>query len=168
MEALVHRRALGRFFVLAVVGAATILTACGLDNPYLPQSALQSESAAKLRYPGATQLGRVSSDRGMTFDGPLPAVDGFVFGADVDREGLFAYYDRELRRLGWQQDGYGIYETTVETDAWGWCKPRLTFRLAIKDQSRAYDASFYKGQTYRTVFEANLQGRDADVLCPKR
>jgi len=168
MEALVHGRALGRSCLLVFAAATVILTACDLDNPYLPQSALQNEPAAKLRYPGATQLGRVSHERETTFDGPLPAVDGFVFGADVGREDLFAYYDRELRRLGWQQDDYGIYETTVETDMWGWCKPRMSFRLAIKDQDRAYDPSFYKGRTYRTVFEANLQGRDADVPCPKR
>lgn len=154
--------------MLAIAVATAILTACLPDNPYLPRSALQNESVAKLRYPGATELGRGGHDRETTLDGPLPAVDGAIFGADVGREELFAYYDRELRRLGWQQDLYEIYRTTVDTDAWGWCKPRLTFRLAIEDQNRAYDPSFYKGQTYRTVFEANLQGRDADVPCPKR
>jgi hypothetical protein len=167
VEALVHGRTLGKLCALAITATA-LLTACLPESPYLPRSSLQNEPAAKLRYPAATQLGRVSTEREMTFDGPLPAIEGAVFGADVNREDLFAYYDRELRGLGWQQDLYEIYRTTVETDAWGWCKPRMSFRLAIKDRDRAYDPSFYKGQTYRTVFEANLQGRDADVTCPKR
>ena len=153
---------------VVVVVTALLLSGCLADNPYVSRSTLQAEAAAKLRYPGATELSRGGHDRETTIDGPLPAVDGAIFGADADRDALFNYYDRELRRLGWQQDGYEVYRTTVETDAWGWCKPRMTFRVAIEDQDRAFQPSFYKGQTYRAVFEANLQGRDADVPCPKR
>jgi len=168
VEASVHRTALKTRPVLLVIVIAALLSGCLADNPYVSRSTLQAEAAAKLRYPGVTELSRGGHDREMTIDGPLPAVDGTIFGADADRDALFSYYDGELRRLGWQQDGYGVYRTTVETDAWGWCKPRMTFRVAIEDQSRAFQPSFYKGQTYRTVFEANLQGRDADVPCPKR
>ncbi len=169
MEALVHQRALGSCRALPLFAVALLLiTSCDLTNPFLPRSALQGDPAAKIRYPDSTELAKVGYERQVTLEGPAPAVDGFIFGADTSRDEVFYYYDRELRRLGWQQDTYSIYRSTVELVAWGWCKPRMTFRLGVKDASRAFQADLYQGRTYQIVFEANLQGREADVPCPKR
>lgn len=170
MEALVHRRALSRESWKFLVFAAAMLftAACDLTNPFPSRSALQTDAAAKIRYPASTELARVGYERRTTLEGPRPAVDGFIFGADASRDDLFHHYDRELRRLGWQQDTYSIYRSTVEFVAWGWCKPRMTFRVGVKDASRAFQPDLYQGRTYQIVYEADLQGREADVPCPKR
>ena len=53
---------------------------------------------------------------------------------------------------------------TVELAAWGWCKGAMVFRIGIQD--RAFRPEFYKGQTFATVFDAGLTGRDPSAGCP--
>jgi hypothetical protein len=44
----------------------------------------------------------------------------------------------------------------------------MTFRIGIQDQPRAFRPEFYKGQTFRAVFDARLRGRDPALGCPER
>ncbi|MEK6619376.1 MAG: hypothetical protein AABZ26_00210, partial [Chloroflexota bacterium] len=80
---------------------------------------------------------------------------------------VFGFYSGELERLGWKRDSYQVFASTGETDAWGWCKPRMRFRLAIQKPGD-FEPSFYRGKTFATVFDATLIGRDPDVPCPAR
>ena len=166
MEAVVHRSALSGAVLL--VAAALLFAAClGPQNPFPERSVLLAEPAATLRMAGAEELAKVGDERRMTIEGPISAFEGAIFGSQASALEVFAFYDRELRRLGWVQDRF-VIRSTVELDAWGWCKPRLLFRLAIKDRERAFEPRFYQGRTYATVFDARIRGRDPDAPCPNR
>lgn len=101
----------------------------------------------------------------MTIEGPRNAFHGAIFGTQASQEEVSAFYDDELTRLGWQRDTYQVFASTGELEAWGWCKPRMRFRLAIKKPGN-FEESFYQGKTFATVFDARLIGRDPDVACP--
>src|SRR5438270_4889528 len=146
---LVTRRAVG---VLLLV----IVAACGSDVPGL--STLQGDRAAAIRMADVVELGDFSGDKHTTIDGPQPAFDTHVFGTQATQDAVHAFYDRQLQQLGWQADRLAGPMTTVELVAWGWCKGGgLVFRVGIEDQPRAFKPEFYKGQTFQTVFEADIQ-----------
>jgi hypothetical protein len=152
-----------RILLLACVFFAAT---CGPSTPSL--GALQKESAAAIRMRDVVELGHFSDDARTTLEGPQPAFDSRVFGTQATDDAVRAFYDGELQRLGWQSDRLAGVMTTVELAACGWCKGAMVFRVGIEDQPRAFKPDFYRGQTFRTVFEAAIQGRDPGLGCPER
>ncbi len=146
--------------------ALLLASAACLGNPYVERRDLVADPAWKLRMPGSEELAHFADERRMTIDGPVAPYDGFAFGTQARDLEVFAFYDGELRRMGWQQE-YLISAATTELRVWAWCKPRLLFRLGIEDQERAFRPEFYRGRSYVTVFDARLQGRDPDAPCPE-
>lgn len=104
----------------------------------------------------------------MTIDGQQMAFDAHVFGTQVSAADVHAFYERELARLDWKTDPLATSPDTVELDAWGWCKGAMVFRIGIQDQARAFRQDFYRGQTFKTVFDARIRGRDPARGCPAR
>lgn len=155
--------AVRRSVAIAFVSMLT-LSSCSLSEPDL--SSIQRESAAGLRMADAVELGHFYGDKITTFEGPQPAFDGRVFGIQASDTDVHAFYDRELRRLGWQPDRLAGTLGSVELAAWGWCKDAMNFRIGIQDQPRAFRPEFYKGQTFRTVFDASMIGHDPSLGCP--
>ena len=141
-----------------------VVVACAGIGP-VERGELVSDPAWKLRMPGTEELAHFSDERRMTLDGPVDAYDGFAFGTQASDLEVFAFYDQELRRLGWRREPL-VSPSTVELRIWGWCKPRILFRLATKDQPRAFRPEFYRGRSYVTVFDARLRGRDTSFPCP--
>jgi len=117
---------------------------------------------------GVTELGHFFGDKESTFEGPQPAHDDRIFGTQVTADEVRAFYDQELQRLGWQPDRLAGVLGSVELAAWGWCKGAIAFSIGIEDQPRAFKPEFYKGQTFRTVFDARMTGRDPSLGCPER
>ncbi len=60
------------------------------------------------------------------------ASHGHVFGTQQSRDAVFAYYQRELMRLGWKTTHDPIL-STVEADGWAWCKPRRP--LSVRERT---------------------------------
>ena len=142
----------------------TILAACSPGSPDL--AALQRESAASLRLPDAVDLGHFYSDKLSTLEGPQVAFEAHVFGTQRSDEDVRTFYDRELVRLGWQADRLAASLSTTELAASGWCKGAMKFRIGIQDQPRAFRPEFYRGQSFQTVFDARIVGRDPAIGCP--
>lgn len=146
--------------------ATLLVLSCGPDaNGFVDRATLSKEPAAQLRLPRASELAHVGRERTTTFEGPRSGFDGYILGTDADQETVYAYYARELERLGWTRETTGS-ASTDEITAWWWCKPRMNYRLAIKDQKKAFRPEFYQGQTFRTVFDATLIGREPGIPCP--
>lgn len=116
--------------------------------------------------PDAIELGHFSGEKISTIEGPQTAFDARAFGIQSSDADAQAFYDRELQRLGWQPDRLATSLGSVELAAWGWCKGAMKFRVGIQDQPRAFRPEFYKGQTFRTVFDARIAGRDPSLGCP--
>ena len=151
---------------LALVLIAALAIACGSSDKYVDRATLLREAAAALRFPGATELSHVTAERAMTIDGEQTAWDGGIFGTDATDAAVFAFYDPQLRGMGWMPDLISSIGTSVELRTWGWCKPGMSYRLGIEDQARAFDPSFLGGRTFRTVFDARVVSRDKAVACP--
>ncbi len=149
---------------LAVI--ALVVAVCTPGTP--SRSALQGDPASKLRMPSAVELLHFGGDNQMTLDGPLDAWDGYIFGVPVDAAEVLAFYDRELARLGWSVDPLRLTQLSTETEAKVWCRSLLAFRIGIKDQARAFQPDFYRGQTFRTVYEARITAQPPGTTCPAR
>ena len=149
-----------------VSGVLLIVAACGTGEPDL--ATLQRDPAATIRLADAVELGHFYGDKHMSLDGPQPAFDSHVFGAQVTDDAVKAFYDRQLRQFGWQADPLAGTMMSAELSATGWCKGAMEFRIGIEDQARAFKPEFYRGQTFRTVYDAAIQGRDPALGCPER
>jgi hypothetical protein len=149
--------------VVRKIVVALVLVSCAPER-FVDRATLLADPAAKLRPPGVVELGHFGSDRITTFEGPQAAFDGFLFGTQDAEQGVLSYYESELGRSGWQRDRMSAFRATTETVAWGWCKGRMDFRLAVEDQARAFRPEVYRGQTFATVFATDLQSRE--LPCP--
>lgn len=145
---------------------ALVVAACTPGTP--SRSALQRDPASQLRMAGAVELLHFGGDNQMTLDGPIDAWDGYIFGLAVDPADVFAFYERELAKLGWSVDPLRLTRLSTETQAKVWCKSSLAFRVGIEDQARAFRPDFYRGQTFRTVYEARITARPPGTTCPAR
>lgn len=146
---------------------AAMLVSCGADTAeFVDRATLLKETAAQLRFPDAVELAHVGAERVTTFEGAQSAFDGYILGTDANSEAVFAFYERELERLGWQRDRIVGIKSSAEIEAWGWCRGRADFRLAIKDQAKAFHPEFLGGRTFRTVFDARLVSRRLSTPCP--
>jgi hypothetical protein len=166
VEASLLSRALdgARLLVLAVV--ASIAVACAPDTQvFVDRTFLLNDPAANVRPPGAVELAHVSRERVTTFEGPQPAFEGHILGSDLSSEAVRAYYASQLESAGWLLEPTTI-RATDELAAWWWCKERVTYRLAIKDQEKAFRPEFLGGRTFATVFDARIQSRDRAHPCP--
>lgn len=99
----------------------------------------------------------------MNITGPEPAFYGHVWGVQLTLDEVFAYYSAGLARLGWVPD-FGPTLSSGELQGWGWCKPRLFFRLAIFDPARYDRVGIQDGTRYRAVIDARINGTDR--ACP--
>ncbi len=139
---------------LVVIVCLALVSACAQSGE-LERSDLVKDPAVALRMPGADQLGHVGGERIKTLDGEQPPFEGYIFGTAASTEEVLAFYTQELARLGWKPNvSAGL--STVELDVRWWCSPKVTFRLGIKDKARAFEAAFYRGKDYATVFDATL------------
>ncbi len=160
---MLHGSGVARFARVALISA---VVGCSPGDPDL--AALQREPAAAIRLSDATDLGHFSGEKASTLEGPQPAFDAHVFGAQRSAEEVRAFYDQALVRSGWQADRLAASLSTTELQAWGWCKGAMKFRIGIEDQPRAFRPEFYRGQSFQTVFDARIVGRDPAIGCPTR
>lgn len=134
-----------------------LASAClGPLHPSLERSELVADPASRLRMPGAEELAHFAREREFTVEGPAFSFDRYLFGTMATTDEVVASYDRELRRLGWTPDRFAVVSGTTDLRVRGWCKPRMAFRVAEKDQDVAFNPSIYRGKTYTTFFDAGL------------
>jgi len=150
---------------LILVLAAFPLASCADTEEFVERSVLLRDPVSQLRLPAAVELAHVGAERVATFEGPQSAFDGYILGTNADADAVLAYYARELERLGWTREATTRHATT-ELAAWWWCKERMTYRLAIEDQKKAFQPEFYQGQTFQTVLDATLMSRSRFHPCP--
>ena len=165
MEDVVQRGALSRRWLLVV--AATLLLASCLPwvNQSPERSELVADPAAKVRMPGADELAHFAREKEFTVEGQAHAFDAHVFGTSAREQEVIAFYDQRITALGWVRDDFAVFAGSTDLKARGWCKSRMAYRLAIKDQRRAFNPEFYRGKTYVTVYDAGLQAREPDAKC---
>lgn len=165
MDGLVQRAALALLSVLMAVGCVNAESPPDdTRNPYLPLAALKAEEASTLAMPGAERLRPVSGERFMNITGPEPSFVGAVYGIPGTQADTFAFYDRELLRLGWQRARDPI-PASGEKVTRGWCKPQMYFRLAIYDPERYARTGIEGGERFATVFDASIVAT-GDLPCP--
>jgi hypothetical protein len=126
-------------------------------NPYLPLAVVRAEPAASLVPPGGTLIREVGAETFENITGWQAAFFGHVYGAQSQPEDVFNFYERELRKLAWLPD-FGPTLSTGELRGWGWCKPRMFFRLAIFDPAEYDRTGIRDGAAYRVVFDARISG----------
>jgi len=152
----------------ALLAFLVVLSSCSQYLGAVDLHDLQSDPASQLRMPATDLLGQGGKDRTLTPDGPSMAFYGGVFGTQASKEEVLAFYERELTKLGWTRYNRGVNQSTTDLRVDGWCKPRVTFRLAIVDQDRFAPRFDSSGRRYSTIFNADLVGVDPGEKCPGR
>lgn len=135
-------------------------------HPSLERSALLADRAAALRMPGVDEVAHFGAERELTVDGPAFAFDRRMFGTQASAEEVLAFYERELGRLGWTRDDIAVVKSTTDLRVFGWCRSRMTFRLAIKhprDHPRWIATA--GGTAYPTFFDAGLIAVEKEAKC---
>lgn len=141
------------------LAAALAAGACGQNTPggYLPEATLRQDAASELAPPGATSLATLSAEPFNNITGPQAGFYGHLFGTDLGSDDVSAFYARELVARGWRATRAPIRGST-ESQAWGWCKPNMLFRLAILERD-GYDARGLPGADRSAlVFDATIVG----------
>lgn len=158
--------------LVGLLGLALLLPACGWStgpqstptprpNPYTPLRDLRADPAGMLRLPTSDYLAGGGEERFTpAFGQPSPASLLGTYGTPAPQEEVFAFYDRELRVLGFAFIPNGSIPGSTETVVWSWCRPGARYRLSIREQARGLEPTVLQGRTYRTVFDARLIGRD--------
>ena len=139
-----------------------------LMPPKTPDHAdLVADPAFALRPPDSDQLLEVGDDAFHGIDGSYDAFAGHVFGTTMSSADVYAWYERELARLGWRTEPPPYARSTTEIENRLYCRSGATFRLAIEDKTRAFQPALYKGKDYTTVFDATLMAADPRSACPR-
>ena len=139
----------------------------GAGNPYALLADLQREPAAALQLPGSTELARNGQEREVFRFRPRGAIIGSSFGTTEGQDAVFAYYDRELRALGYTDATIGFLPSQNELALRGWCRPgTAVVRLAVIDQSIDYLPKDVRDGRYRTVFSVSIDGLQPTDTCP--
>lgn len=85
--------------------AAFLMVAVASCGDGLPSMAeLKSRPESGLHPPDARFVAHNEHDAEQTIDGPVVAIVGDVFATEDDADGIFAYYETELPRLGYVRD----------------------------------------------------------------
>lgn len=155
---------------LAVVGIAVAFAAWMIWStpPKTPDHAdLVADPAFALRPPDSDQLLEVGDNAFQGIDGGYAAFAGHVFGTTMSSAEVYAWYERELARLGWRIQPPPYSRGSAEIENRLYCRPGASFRLAIDDKTRAFQPALYKGKDYTTVFDATLIAADPRSACPR-
>jgi len=132
----------------------------------LERADLEAEAAFAVQMPGADELARVGGDRRFTLEGEQNPFAGHIYGTTATSADVYAFYETELARLGWRKQLPPYPRSTAELENRIYCKIGAEFRLAIKNQDTAFQAGFYRGRTYTTVFDATVLSGDPRSPCP--
>jgi hypothetical protein len=154
-------RRLGVLLLIALAGSGCLPS----DNPSLERRDLLADPAANVRMPGADELAHFGREKEFTVDGPGFAFDSYLYGTQATDTDVISFFDQQLKRLGWTRDESSVVMGTTDLRARGWCKPRMTYRLAIVDKDHSYEPSIYRGKRYVTVFDAGLLSVRPDARC---
>jgi hypothetical protein len=156
--------------VVALVPVAVFVVGVALvwprATPPLERADLESDAAFALHMPGADELARVGGDRIFTFEGEQNPFAGHIYGTTATSADVYSYYESELERLGWLKQSPPYPRSSAELENRLYCKTGLGFRLAIKNKDTAFQAAFYRGRDYTTVFDARLHPHDPKSPCP--
>jgi hypothetical protein len=150
---------------LVVVGVALFWPRAA---PPLERADLEADPAFALQMPGADELAHVGGDRRFEFGGAFEQQPfaGHIYGATATSADVYSYYESELERLGWLKQSPPYPRSSAELENRLYCKTGLGFRLAIKNKDTAFQAAFYRGREYTTVFDARLHPNDPKSPCP--
>jgi len=167
MNRLLGSRAL-RLALAAAVSAGVVVgfALWSGANAWLDLAVLQADPAFALRMPGSDELAEVGTEQEFGIEGRTSAFAGHISGTVATSADVYAFFDRELGRLGWRLDTPPFSRSTAEIENRLYCKRKASFRLAIKDSS-AFQAAFYRGKSYTTVFDARLIAVDPKTACPR-
>ncbi len=140
----------------------------GANNPYALGRDLAQDPAAALQMPDADLLmGGGPVERRYALAKPLPATVVGIYGTQATPEEVRAWYDRELRAVGYTYIPNGAIHSTGETAVWLWCKGTVgDLRLGIKNPAVRTNPDLNGGRAYRTVFDATLIGLLPSEPCP--
>jgi hypothetical protein len=142
---------MGRRILLAVALAIAVV-GCGPTNtPDYDQ--LRADPAFAIQMPGAEAIGEGGARRVYTFEGQQPAFVWRTYGSDANASEVYAYYTREVERLGWIYTGSNGRATT-ELDVRFWHKLYGFIRIAIQDQRKLGPGS----GSYPTRFDVSIVG----------
>ena len=168
MNRLLGSRAL-RLALAAAVSAGVVVgfALWSGANAWLDLAVLQADPAFALRMPGSDELAEVGTEQEFGIEGRTSAFAGHISGTVATSADVYAFYERELARLGWRPDTPPFSSSSVELENRLYCKTKASFRLAIKDKNRAFQPAFYRGNSYTTVFDARLIAVDPKTACPR-
>lgn len=161
-----------RVAVIALALSLTVVAIVGLQawsraNAPLLLADLQADPAFALRMPGAGELAEVGAEHAVGIEGRTPTFAGHIFGTLTTSADVYAFYERELGRLGWRLDTPPFASSTAELENRLYCNSKRSFRLAIKNKATAFEPAFYRGRSYTTVFDARLIATDPKTSCPR-
>jgi hypothetical protein len=138
--------------ILLAVALAVAPVGCGPTNtPDYDQ--LRADPAFAIQMPGAEVIGEAGTRRAFTFEGQQPAFASRTYRTDESASDVYAYYTREVERLGWIYTGSNGRATT-ELDVRFWHKPYGFIRIAIQDQGKLGPGSGW----YPTRFDVSIVG----------
>jgi hypothetical protein len=156
--------------VLALVPVAFVVVAVAMLWPRaitpFERADLETDPAFALQMPGADELARVGSDRRFTLDGEQVPFAGHIYGTTATSADVYAFYESELARLGWQKQALPYPRSSAELENRIYCKTGAQYRLAIKNKETAFRTEFYRGRVYTAVFDARLTAEDPGAPCP--
>src|SRR6266508_2426572 len=122
------------FTLVALISLAAVAVgavAWARSNVPLERADLEADPSFSLRMQGADELALVGSDRLFTFEGERPPFAGHIYGTMATSADVYAFYERELARLGWQLEAPPFLRSSAELENRVYCKRKVEFRLAI-------------------------------------
>jgi len=141
---------------IASVALALIVTAPGASRTSNPDAgptsmSLAAEPEARLQIPSSRELFAGGHDSEWSLEsGPLPAISQRLYGVDSTWEEVVAYFDTELKELGWRHGGCSSgLATTGEWDVEAWHLDNRILRLGNRRRDIPPDAGIFV--TYYTV-----------------